>query len=32
VTPPAGDFRMAVTGVDERGFRIQRVESRLNVQ
>jgi hypothetical protein len=31
VTPPAGDFRIAVTGVDERGFRVQRVESRLNV-
>lgn len=32
VTPPASDFRLSVIGVDERGFRFQRLEQRLNVK
>lgn len=32
VTPPAGDFRVAMTAIDERGFRVQRVDSRLHVE
>ena len=32
VTPPAGDFRVAMTGVDGRGFRVQRVHAWLEVQ
>jgi hypothetical protein len=32
VTPPAGDFRVAMTGVDVRGFRLQRVDARLSVE
>ena len=31
VTPPARDFRVAVTGVDDKGFRVQRVGKRLYV-
>ena len=30
--PPAPDFRLSVTGIDERGFRFQRVEEKLNVK
>ena len=32
ITPPATDFRLAVIGVDERGFRFQRVEKKLHVK
>jgi hypothetical protein len=32
VVPPEGDFRLAMTGVDERGFRVQRVDARLSVR
>jgi hypothetical protein len=32
VTPPGGDFRVAMGGTDEKGFRVQRVHSKLYVQ
>jgi hypothetical protein len=32
VTPPTGDFRIALTGTDEKGFRLQRVDARLSVE
>ena len=32
ITPPAADFRLLVTGVDDRGFRFQRIEQKLNVK
>ena len=31
-TPPALDFRLAVTGTDDNGFRFQRLERRLHVK
>lgn len=32
VTPPGGDFRVEMTGTDEKGFRVQRVDNTLYVQ
>jgi hypothetical protein len=32
VTPPGGDFRVAMSGTDEKGFRVQRVRNLLYVQ
>jgi hypothetical protein len=32
VTPPAGDFRVAMTGIDGRGFRVQRVHPSLEIR
>jgi hypothetical protein len=32
VTPPAAPFRVVMTGIDDKGFRVQRVDARLRVE